>query len=184
MTSGGVWKPVLGFEDRYEVSSHGKVRSVPFEKHGKNMHGEFSFTTKRLILKTYVNQGYEVVCLTDSATGKQHYKRVHRLVAEAFIPNPENKSQVNHKDGDKTNNCVENLEWNTASENVRHAFMSGLTSNAGERHPRTKLSNSQIAEIRELRKSGVLLRDIGELYSVHLSTISKICTGVHFKCVP
>lgn len=77
----------------------------------------------------YNSNGYVLM----SNRGTQH--RVHRLVATCFIPNPENKPQVNHIDGNKQNNCYENLEGATAKENVQHAFATGLSSNAKEKHP-------------------------------------------------
>lgn len=80
-----------------------------------NAFGRICRTETLQELKTYTNsRGYKIVTL------KKKVKRVHRLVAEAFIPNPEGKEIVNHKDGDTTNNCVENLEWSTASENQQH----------------------------------------------------------------
>lgn len=103
-----VWKPIKGFEGIYEVSSNGNVRNA------KGRH-----------LKPFmIRQGYLMVELFN------HYERTHarvnRLVAEAFIPNPNNKSEVNHRNGDKTDNSVLNLEWATKSENMIHAYRSGL----------------------------------------------------------
>jgi hypothetical protein len=77
------------------------------------------------------------------------YSYVHRLIAKKFIPNPENKPQVNHKNGIKNDNRVENLEWVTPQENVRHAFGSGLMNSCkGERKPSNKLTEKQVIEIR------------------------------------
>ena len=179
------WLPVPGFEGRYEISNHGRLKSLPFEKQGRNSNGPFSYTTKELIRKPcFDTSGYIWYDLKDGVTRKSHCRKAHRLVAELFIPNPYNRLEVNHKDGDKTNNNVDNLEWCTRKENIKHAFDLGLSSNAGERHPRARLSNNQVKELRKLRESGLSLKEIGETYGVHFSTISKICTGVHFKCVP
>lgn len=92
------------------------------------------------IKKTRVIHGYEIVCLRKNK--KTFYRLVHRLVAQAFIPNPNNKSEVNHKNGIKTDNCVENLEWVTSRENKLHAYhileQSGhLKGKFGKKHPKT-----------------------------------------------
>lgn len=121
------WRPVVGFEDDYEVSSEGRVRSIDrirvhtHWKTGKET--EFRIKGK---MKTLLDSwdGYLETHLQHSDSGVQHnyYARVHRLVAEAFIPNPHNKPQVNHINGDKKDNRVSNLEWVTESENTRHAM--------------------------------------------------------------
>lgn len=109
-----VWKPVRGYEDRYEVSNTGKVRSLNYRHKG---------ITKEL-KPTTEGKGYLMVGLCRD--GSMKWGKIHRLVAEAFLPNPENKREVNHIDGDKKNNVVDNLEWVTASENMKHAFKIGL----------------------------------------------------------
>lgn len=101
-----VWKQIPDFNGKYEVSNLGRVRSYFYGKSPR--------------LRSLSNlHGYKGVVLCRNK--KEHLRLVHRLVAQAFIPNPENKSDVNHIDGDKTNNCVKNLEWCTPHENNIHA---------------------------------------------------------------
>ena len=103
-----VWKPIKGFEGIYEVSSLGNVR---------NANG-------RMRKPFMIPKGYLMIDLFHNC--KRTHARVNRLVAEAFIPNPDNKPEVNHKNGNKTDNRAENLEWYTKSENMVHAYRSGL----------------------------------------------------------
>ena len=114
-----VWKDIDGYDGRYQVSNLGHVKSVDWEEYRRDAHGGialFRYKGKELKLSVGV-QGYLVVPL-----GKLHpSNRVHRLVAKAFIPNPDNKPFVNHIDGDVANNKVENLEWCTNQENQIHA---------------------------------------------------------------
>lgn len=100
-----IWKDIEGYEGLYQVSNEGNVKSLGNDK-----------TRKEKLLKPNVNnRGYMVVGLC--RIGKMKTHQVHRLVANAFLPNPDNLPQVNHKDEDKTNNCVENIEYCTAEYN-------------------------------------------------------------------
>lgn len=125
-------------------------------------------------------RSYEYIIAEVHKGGKRTSVRQHRLLAEVFIPNPDKLCQVNHKDGNKHNNKLSNLEWCTSSQNVRHSYETGLASNKGSKHPRSKFSESDIRQILNLRSKGIKLKDIAALYDVHLSTICKITTGVNY----
>jgi hypothetical protein len=134
------WLNVKGFEGLYMVSSLGRVKSIRYERN-------------KLLSSCIDNLGYMIVGLCDS--GIQRTSRVHRLVALAFIPNPENKPMVNHIDEVKSNNNVGNLEWATAKENMNH----------GTAIERRKLSmanrlftrNYSFIKINQLTSSGVIV---------------------------
>ncbi len=105
-----VWRSIKGFEELYEISNYGRLKSFKSDKEG-------------YILSNKNSKGdYLSVVLTNKKTKKKRYARMHRLVAEAFIPNPECLPQVNHKDGNKQNNHWDNLEWCTCKENIHHAI--------------------------------------------------------------
>nr|DAG76872.1 MAG TPA: homing endonuclease [Caudoviricetes sp.] len=107
-----IWKPLVGYETEYLISSYGRLKSI---KHGKS-----------IILKPHINTRNGYVYYLVSKNGKSKNSRAHRLVALTFIPTSNTKLQVNHKDGNKTNNRADNLEWCTQSENMIHAYKMGL----------------------------------------------------------
>lgn len=111
-----IWKDIENFEGLYQVSNFGRIKSFP----------RTGTQTKDIRIKkiTLSTKGYMRTSLWKNK--KSSMKSIHRLVAQAFIPNPNNLPQINHKDGNKTNNNVENLEWVTAKENVAHAYKIGL----------------------------------------------------------
>lgn len=125
------WLSVKGYEGLYEVSDLGNVRRVG---------GKFLSPKPGKL-------GYKIVSLHMNGYSKKYL--VHRLVAEAFIPNPEDKSYVNHLDGNKTNNRVDNLEWATPSENIQHAYDNGLRLPIrGENNSQCKLTEEDIVWIK------------------------------------
>lgn len=98
----------------------------------------------------------------------------HRLVAMAFIPNPDNKPEVNHRDGSKTNNTVGNLEWVTPAENIQHAFQTGLMrARSGQDHPRIALTEEEIVASAKMHGDGKTFQEIADIYGVYWKTVSR-----------
>lgn len=145
-----IWKDIEGYEGLYQVSDLGRVKS---------------FATSR-VLKPYRNKaGYLLVYLCKNGKRKTH--RIHRLVAQSFIPNPENKPEVNHLDENKTNNMVSNLEWSTRKENLNH----------GTRNERISIpiiaTNLKTGEFREFYGAHECARQLGS----HQQNISAVLKG-------
>lgn len=170
------WEPILGYEGKYEVSNLGNVRSldrVTFTKCGREL------PIKGRVLRPNVSNkdSYPRIILYGKNTSYKIYY-IHRLVAAAFIPNLKNKPVVNHKDGIRNNNCVDNLEWCTQSENVRHAFATGLNPQIGETSTTRVLNESDVLEICQLIDDGELTYlDIGKKYGVGPVEVHRIHTG-------
>ncbi|ADE87501.1 HNH endonuclease [Deep-sea thermophilic phage D6E] len=173
-----IWKPIKGYEGLYEVSNKGRVKSVGRIVHRKD---GISYFKKGSILKPYeCTGGYLFVGLLRD--GERKLFSVHRLVAEAFLPNPENKTQVNHIDGNKKNNDVSNLEWVTEKENVNHAIKHGLLKNRGEDSPNSKLTKTDIENIRRMYATKQYTQyQLAEIYGVGQSTIWKIVNNERWR---
>ena len=140
-----MWKPVVGYEGLYEVSDSGQVRSLSkHDRIGRLRNGK---------IKTACDNGNGYLVVNLKVNGIQKMKTVHGLVAEAFIPNPDKKPCVNHVDGNKQNNRADNLEWCTYSENMKHAFETGLNAPIkGSANQHAKLTDDQVKFVREKYK--------------------------------
>lgn len=132
---------------------------------------------KRGPLKTHKHKktGYHQIGMWDKNAQKSVTCLVHRVVALIHVENPTNLPEVNHKDGNKDNNCSSNLEWVTSSDNQIHAYSAGLKSALGENNGQSKLTEDQVKEIRKLRMSGETYRSIGETFGIHRMTVGEIC---------
>lgn len=117
-----IWADVLGYEGKYQVSSTGRVRSL--ERVTIHRDGVSEKVPSKLLNVNYDSSGYPVVTLYKS--GQHQTFLVHRLVAQAFLPNPNGLTEVNHRDRDTANNAVENLEWISHRDNVIHACKTGV----------------------------------------------------------
>ena len=119
------WRDVQGYEGLYLISNLGQVQSLGRVRSQRNVYTEITRVYTGKILSQRIGKaGYQYVNLY--SLDKRTTKKIHRLVAEAFLENPENKPQVNHIDGNKLNNTVTNLEWNTSKENIVHGYNIGL----------------------------------------------------------
>lgn len=172
------WKDVVGFEGFYQISNFGRLKSL----------GGWCGTAKRkegIRSISYTHDGYAKARLMHQ--GKDKTVRIHRLVAETFIPNPENKETVNHKDGDKTNNFANNLEWVNRTEQMHHAYDLGLkASRIGSDNYNAKLTDEQVREIRKLyvrqsKEFGTVA--LAKKYGVTNRVIGLIIRGLAYKNV-
>jgi hypothetical protein len=168
-----IWKEIPGFEGYYEISNLTRVRSVSRIIYDKKVGIK---NLKSRILKPANFMGYRRVLLCYK--GQRVNKLVHRLFAQVFIPNPENKPEVNHIDGNRSNNSLENLEWVTHRENMHHSVLTGLHwSKKGEEHFSARLTNIDVIQMRKDRNNGMTYPEISKKYNVTKSTASHACYG-------
>ena len=177
-----VWRGIADYEEYYQVSNFGRIRSL--DRVGDN--GRVYKGVTRALSDN--GKGYLHVELKLKGKGKSLY--VHRAVATAFLPNPENKPEVNHKDLNTSNNCVTNLEWVTRAENMQHSAMFGNRvwngilppKLKGESNPCSKLTDLQVVEIRKKFKPRVYTRKmLAEEYNVKETTIKDVVTRKSWK---
>lgn len=163
------WSPVKGWEGVYSVSSVGDVR-----RESKNSRGDSGH-----ILKPFPDKHGHLYVTLSRPGEKKKRRSVHSLVSEAFIGERPEGYDINHKDGCKVNNCYLNLEYATRSQNLQHAYDTGLK-NRGERFFCAKLSNANVAAIKAL-KGIVSIYILSSAYSVAVSTIYDIWNGRTWK---
>jgi len=159
------WEPIKGYEGLYEVSNLGRIKSLA-RKRGQVGVNWSRYGVDR-ILPGYMSQyGYKIIQLWKN--NKVKLRNVHSYVLEAFKPKVEGKNCCNHKDGNKLNNNIDNLEWCTYKENNNHAFKIGLCDHRrGEVLHNAKLSNNQVVKIKRLLIQGKhKLQEIGDMFNV------------------
>lgn len=173
-----IWKDVVNYEGVYQISNIGNLKSLDRKLGGTRYKGK----EKR---KHLSGRGYLYSKL--SIGGVQKSLFIHKLVAEAFLENTENKPHVNHIDGNKINNKVENLEWCTHAENMRHAMRTGLNDGhskfkEGNTNSNSKVTSEQVIEIRRLKTETKLSNYvIGNMFNIYESAVRKIATRQNWK---
>jgi len=178
-----IWKPVVNFEEFYAISNLGRVKSLDRLYAVSNQYGKCKNKYRKRcgrIIKLAKCKKTGYLTFTMCKSGKRYYPTVHRLVLETFIPNPENKSCCNHKNGIKTDNNINNLEWATYSENRKHAHKIGLHKGTwfgkfGKDNPHSK----KVMAISKLGKTKIYrsIREAGRITKINYSCISKACSG-------
>lgn len=159
-----IFKKVFNFEKTYEVSNYGRVRNI---------------NTGLFLKPMYNKKGYQYVYLSYSHTGRVKWY-IHRLVAFHFIPNPLNKPQVNHLDGNPSNNVVTNLEWCTNRENQDHAILNNLHYQ-GESHKDSKFTEDSVSLLPDLIKIGFTVSQLNNITGVAGINIEKIIKGKSWR---
>ena len=163
-----IWKDIEGYEGLYQVSSEGRIKSLArYIKN--NLCGELYKEEKIKKITYNPKLKYGVIGLSYNGNNKQEY--IHRIVAKTFIPNPNNLPEVNHKNGLKHDNRVENLEWNTHNENIQHSINVLGNRQDGEYNNASKLTNNDVLKIRNDNR---IHREIAKDYGVSRSCITII----------
>lgn len=165
-----LWKDIEGYKGLYQVSNLGRIKRLEHE----NKFGNRKRMLKEKIMKLNENKhGYRGVNF--SINGKVKAQSVHRLVATYFIPNVENLPEVNHKNGDKSNNKYFNLEWCSRKENMRHAHDNNLINHKGTNSILSKLEAEEVIEIRTVYNAeAITYQQLAEKFGVGTSTIGRV----------
>lgn len=176
-----VFVPIKSF-DGYVISNTGIIKKLAFDTTYPD--GTIHHFKERIVSQSVNSSNYKKVVLRNKDTFKNCY--VHRLMAEAFVPNPENKPVVNHKDGNKWNNNISNLEWVTHQENDIHAVSLGLKKVSGYNRYRVgktarRFSSEEVDKIKEMYNSGIPMKEIAKKMCCYDSTINNIIHGKTYK---
>jgi NUMOD4 motif/HNH endonuclease len=171
-----IWKPCPGFEGLYEVSSQGRVRGV--DRYVRGSYGTTRFVPSQQI-HLDLNKKRKYIAAALQIQNKKHTKSVHRLIAKAFHPNPNNLPEVNHKDGVRTNNAESNLEWCTRLDNIHHAQAIGLTPTKRPKTQKEKppVLRGLLPKALELHAQGLTRKAISKQLGFSEWTITKHLKG-------
>lgn len=170
------WRPVVGREGLFEVSDQGRVRALPYEM--RHWCGRAIPKPGGIVSQSRHSGGYSVVSLRDN---RKHY--VHKLVMAAFVGEPEGRIDVNHINGDKSDNRLSNLEYCDRLHNVRHAIATGLQDNAGEGNGMNKYSADAIRRAHQMVRSGTSTAEAARVTGVSESVINQVFSGRLWKCL-
>lgn len=165
-----IWKPVPDFPG-YEVSSKGRVKSTARLVHASNKYGSYSYSIPEKIMRQSTRTNY--LCVTLCLEGKHINVLVHRLVAKAFIPNPYDFAEVNHKDENKLNNCVENLEWCNRKYNKNYG--TGAKRSGQNRSKKILQFTKDLKFIKEWPS----MMDAAKYYNNDRKGIWSVCNGIN-----
>ena len=170
-----IWKDIKGYEGLYQISNLGMVKRIKRNLYVNAYNKSIVINAEKILKLNHVKSGYIFITLT--ANNTKRTLKVHRLVAETFIPNPENKPEVNHINGDKCDNRVENLEWCTHAENMNHASKNNLL------HIQSGNNNNKNKKINQYTLDNKLIKKWHSIYEITKETgferhgITRCCTN-------
>lgn len=169
-----IWADIPEWEGKYQISNYGRFKSIGGRSKKLNPDGEITYGAKDIF-------GYRVATLRRPPKTRMMI-RIHTLVGNAFVLKKESKLKlcINHKDGNKSNNHFENLEWITSAENIKHAVDTGLFNIKGENHPSVKLTKEKVIQMRELRKKGLTHQAIADMFGICRRQAGDVIKGINW----
>ena len=171
-----IWKPIKGFEGLYEISNTGLVKSLRREVPNN---GGISIVKEKILKPQKEKNGYLRIGL--NKRNKKYMFLIHRLVAESFIPNVNNYAEINHKDGNKSNNNVDNLEWCSRSYNIKHSYINKLRNTDINRKNAKKMIEKNKRKVVQKDLNGNMInifdsiKEAGELTNIDKTNICSVC---------
>lgn len=173
------WRDIPGFEGFYQASSRGLIRSIDRYVTGKNGRTQLC---KGRILAPFQGTTCNYLSVQFSVNNRPSKHLIHRLIAITFLGlDKESELEVNHKDGNRKNNAVTNLELVTHQENIDHSVRTGLKRDYGECHAHAKISNAQAEEMRKMWRNGVMQKDIAENFGVSKQLVNCVVNYKTYK---
>lgn len=182
---GEIWLDCPEYEKVYQVSNLGRVRSKPIFIRHDGIFGDENGYIKHVKIKNQTVNRYGYLTTKLCYDGKCRRLTIHRLVAKAFLTNENNYNQVNHINGNKFDNRLDNLEWVSASQNIQHAYDTGLMTSEhmqGSKHFNAKVNEEDVIEMRRLYDNKEMkIKQISEKYNIGVSTTYDICKRKTWK---